>query len=199
MRERKVWVASSSVKFVSEHMSRIGKQPIVLPEGVGATLEESVVTVTGPLGELSYTVHPDISVEIADGQITCAVARKSKQARALWGTTRARLNNMVVGVSQGWRKELELHGVGFRAKLAGSDLELSVGYSHSVVVQAPKGVRFSVDKELVTVEGSDNVLVGQVAANVRAVRKPEPYKGKGIRYRGEVVRRKVGKVAGTTE
>ena len=187
------------MKFASKYMSRIGKQPIVLPEGVGAALEGSVVIITGPLGELSYTVHPDISVEISGGQIICSIARKSKQARALWGTTRARLNNMVVGVSLGWRKELELHGVGFRAKLIGLDLELSVGYSHLVVVPAPKGIRFTVDKESVTIEGSDNVLVGQVAANVRAVRKPEPYKGKGIRYRGEVVRRKVGKVAGSTE
>ena len=180
-------------------MSRIGKQPIVLPEGVSVTLEGNIVTVVGPLGELSYTAHPDISVEVADGQITCSVAHRSKHARALWGTTRARLSNIVIGVSEGFRKELELHGVGFRAKLAGSDLELSVGYSHSVVVRAPKGVRFGVDKDFVTVEGSDNVLVGQVAANVRAVRKPEPYKGKGIRYRGEVIRRKVGKVAGATE
>jgi large subunit ribosomal protein L6 len=180
-------------------MSRIGKKPIVLPEGVSSSVNGQEVTITGPQGELSYTAHPAVTVEVADGQIVCAPAGRSKQVRALWGTTRARLANMVVGVSQGFQKELELQGVGYRAQLKGSNLELAVGYSHSVVIPAPAGITFSVEKEFITVAGNDNVLVGQIAADIRAVRKPEPYKGKGIRYRGEQVRRKVGKVAGATE
>lgn len=190
-------------------MSRIGKQPIVLPADVQAALAENVITISGPRGELTLRVHPAITVQIAPEAIVCAIApasaswrsagRQARAARALWGTTRARLNNMVQGVSEGWRKELTLEGVGFRAALKGKDLELQVGYSHPVLIAAPEGITFSVEKEGITVEGRDNVLVGQVAANIRAVRKPEPYKGKGIRYKGEVVRRKVGKVAGSTE
>lgn len=180
-------------------MSRIGKQAIVLPEGVTVESVEHTVIVRGPRGELRYTVHPAIAVMTAPGRLTCAVAEPNKQSAALWGTTRARLNNMVIGVREGFQRELEMHGVGFRAQLKGNQLELSVGYSHSVVIPAPDGIRFNVEKEVITVEGIDAVLVGQVAADIRAVRKPEPYKGKGIRYRGEVVRRKVGKVAGSAE
>lgn len=180
-------------------MSRIGKQPINLPDGVTATVEGQAVQVTGPKGVLSYVAHTDIEVKLSDNQLTCVVARAGKRAAALWGTTRARLANIVEGVSEGYRKELELHGVGYRAKLAGKDLELSIGFSHPVVIEAEEGISFTVEKETVTVEGNDKVKVGQVAADIRAVRKPEPYKGKGIRYRGEKVRRKVGKVVGTTE
>jgi large subunit ribosomal protein L6 len=180
-------------------MSRIGKQTITLPENVSASLTGQVVTITGPRGELSYTVHPAILVTVSDNTIVCAAQGTAKNVRALWGTTRARLANIVLGVSEGFRKELELHGVGYRASLKGKDLELLVGYSHPVLIAAPDGITFAVDKEVITVEGSDNVLVGQIAADIRAVRKPEPYKGKGIRYRGEQIRRKVGKVAGATE
>ncbi|MBI4022350.1 MAG: 50S ribosomal protein L6 [Candidatus Andersenbacteria bacterium] len=180
-------------------MSRIGRQAIVLSEGVTAECVERTVIVRGPRGELRYTVHPAMAVTVAKDKLTCAVAESHKQSAALWGTTRARLNNMVIGVRDGFRRELELHGVGYRAQLKGNQLELSVGYSHSVVIPAPDGIRFTVEKDVITVEGIDAVLVGQVAADIRAVRKPEPYKGKGIRYRGEVVRRKVGKVAGSAE
>lgn len=179
-------------------MSRIGKQPITLPEAATASVEGSVVRVKGPKGELTYTAHPAIAVTVADGKITCAVAHDSKEASALWGTTRANLANLVAGVTEGYRKRLELHGVGYRAKTAGKDLELQVGFSHPVVVKAPEGVTFTVDKEGILVEGIDKQAVGQVSASIRAVRKPEPYQGKGIRYAGEVVRRKVGKVVGTT-
>lgn len=178
-------------------MSRIGKQPIILGNNVTASVDGLVVRVKGPKGELMYTTHPAIAVTVADGTLTCAVARDSKEAKALWGTTRANLANIVLGVQEGYRKRLELHGVGYRAALKGKDLELQVGFSHPVVVKAPEGITFTVDKEGIAVEGIDKQAVGQVAASIRAVRKPEPYQGKGIRYAGEVVRRKVGKIVGT--
>lgn len=180
-------------------MSRIGKQPIELPEDVKVEIEGQVVKVSGPKGELEYNVHPDVAVEQDGNKLSCSVARSGSGVSAIWGTTRSRLANLVEGVSRGYRKELEMHGVGYRAKLNGKNLELSVGFSHVVTVEAPPGITFTVDKEKVTVDGCDKVLVGQVAADIRAVRKPEPYKGKGIRYRGEQVRRKVGKVVGATE
>lgn len=179
-------------------MSRIGKQPIELGDAVTVSVEGNLVRVKGPKGELTYQAHPTIAVTTADGKLTCAVARDSKEASALWGTTRANLANLVRGVSEGYQKRLELHGVGYRAKLAGKDLELQVGFSHPVVVAAPAGIAFTVDKEGILIEGIDKQMVGQVAATIRAVRKPEPYQGKGIRYAGEIVRRKVGKVVGAT-
>lgn len=179
-------------------MSRIGKQPIPLPEGVTAEIADGTVTVRGPRGELSFSVHRDITVTEQDGTLHCAVGRRSKQASALWGTTRARLANVVTGVTTGFTKQLELHGVGYRAQLKGKDLELALGFSHPVHVAAPEGISFAVEKELITVEGNDPVLVGQVASDIRQLRKPEPYKGKGVRYVGEHVRRKVGKVVGST-
>lgn len=175
-------------------MSRIGNQPIVLPAGVTVVVKDRLVTVTGSKGELRYEVHPVIAVQADDTQITCSVKKAGKRSAALWGTTRARLANIVTGVTEGWRKQLELRGVGYKAKLVGNDLELAVGYSHLVTIEAPEGISFTVEKEIITVEGIDIVVVGQVAADVRAVRKPEPYKGKGIRYVDERVRRKVGKV-----
>lgn len=181
-------------------MSRIGKQPIVLPEGITASVDGNIVRVKGPKGELTYTAHPAITVKVEDGKILCVPFDKAqgKAVPALWGTTRANLANLVAGVKDGFRKRLELHGVGYRATLKGKDLELQVGFSHPVAVKAPEGITLTVDKEGILVEGIDRQLVGQVAASIRAVRKPEPYQGKGIRYAGEVVRRKVGKVVGTT-
>ena len=182
-------------------MSRIGKQPITIPDGVRVTQDGAVVTVKGSLGELSHAIPEDIAVTISDDAISCETKRtlkggKGKQIRAHWGTTRARLANMVQGVSEGFKKELEIQGVGYKANVKGKDLELALGFSHPVVVEAPEGITFAVEKEIITVSGSDKVLVGQVAANIRAWRKPEPYKGKGLRYVGEHVRRKVGKVVG---
>lgn len=179
-------------------MSRIGKQPIPLPAGVTASVNGSVVTVKGPKGELTAIVHPHMNVEIKDGAIVVSVAKKSKQAAALWGTTRANLANLVQGVTEGFKKQLELQGVGYRANLKGKDIELQVGFSHPVLIKAPEGIAFTVEQEIVTVAGINKQLVGQVTASIRAVRKPEPYQGKGIRYVGEVVRRKVGKVVGAT-
>lgn len=183
--------------------SRIGKQVITLPEGVAVVISGQQVTVTGPKGELSYHVHPLITAAVADGVLTVApqahvTGRAGKQLSALWGTSRARLASMVQGVSEGFVKRLELHGVGYRAALKGQTLELSVGFSHPVVIQPPEGITFAVEAEVITVTGIDPVLVGQTAADIRAHRKPEPYKGKGIRYVGEHVRRKVGKVVGAS-
>lgn len=180
-------------------MSRIGKQPIPLPASVTATVTNGLVTIKGPKGELEYQAHPDIAVELKDNQIVCTVKRATnKQAGALWGTTRARLANMVKGVTEGFVKKLELQGVGYKAALKGKNIELAVGFSHPVAVEAPAGITLSIEKEIITVSGIDAYLVGQVASNIRLIRPPEPYKGKGIRYLGEVVRRKVGKAVGTT-
>lgn len=182
-------------------MSHIGKKLITLPAGVTATLADRVVTMKGPRGELTFRHHPDIAVEIKNGVITCRPALRQahgKQSAALWGTTRAQIANMAEGVSVGFKRVLELQGVGYRAVVKGHDLELSVGFSHPVRIVPPAGVTFAVAKELITVEGSDKQMVGEIAAQIRAVRPPEPYKGKGIRYQGEHVRRKVGKVVGTT-
>lgn len=180
-------------------MSRIGKQPITIPKEVTITIEGSSIRVVGPKGTLEYSIHPDIHVEMKDGTIVCSIARPTKRSNALWGTVRANITNMVHGVVHGFQKKLELHGVGYRAAVKGKNLELSVGYSHPVIIQPPEGIAFSVEKELVTVEGYDATVVGQIAADIRKVREPEPYKGKGIRYVDEVVRRKAGKVVGSTE
>ncbi|PIT97958.1 MAG: 50S ribosomal protein L6 [Candidatus Andersenbacteria bacterium CG10_big_fil_rev_8_21_14_0_10_54_11] len=183
--------------------SRIGKQVIPLPDGVTVAVDGQRVTITGPKGELSYTVHPLIVPSVADGSLTVAprphvTGREGKHLSALWGTSRARLRNIVAGVNEGFVKRLELHGVGYRAAIKGAALELTVGYSHAVTVEPPAGITFSLENDVIVVSGIDAVLVGQVAANIRAVRKPEPYKGKGIRYAGEYVRRKVGKVVGAS-
>lgn len=185
------------MKF-GNHMSRIGKQPIKLPEGVTVSVSGLVVAVKGPKGELSAKFHPHMSVEVKAGSVTVSIAKKSKQAAALWGTTRANIANLVQGVTEGFKKQLELQGVGYRANLKGKDIELQIGFSHPVLIKAPEGIAFAVEKEIITVTGIDKQLVGQVTASIRAVRKPEPYQGKGIRYVGEVVRRKVGKVVGAT-
>lgn len=175
-------------------MSRIGNAPIDLPEGVDAKVDGSQVAVTGPKGDLDLTMDPRMSASVDDGVLTVARSDEERTTRALHGLTRALLNNMVIGVTQGYRKELRAVGVGYRAALQGKKLELQVGFSHPVHVEAPDGISFEVPEPTkIIVTGIDKQLVGQVAANVRAVRPPEPYKGKGIRYRDEYVRRKAGK------
>jgi len=176
-------------------MSRIGRMPISVPAGVSVNIEGHRVTVKGPKGELSRSFDQDMSITLRDNQIIVTRPSDSKRHKALHGLTRALLANMVTGVSQGFQKTLEVEGVGYRAEMQGDKLVLSVGYSHPVLIEPPPGISFSVEKgyRSFTVEGIDKELVGEVAARIRAVRKPEPYKGKGIRYLGERVRRKAGK------
>lgn len=177
-------------------MSRIGRMPIPLPQGVKVDIQSSQVTVTGPQGSLARGFHPDIEIRLEDGQLK--VYRPTEQAhhRALHGLTRALLNNMVIGVTQGFRKQLEVQGVGYRVDLQGDgSLLLQLGFSHPVRIAPPAGIRFEVEPrtKVITVSGIDKELVGRVAVEIRAWRPPEPYKGKGIRYVGERVRHKAGK------
>ncbi|MBI2913324.1 MAG: 50S ribosomal protein L6 [Chloroflexi bacterium] len=180
-------------------MSRVGKMPIPIPKGVDVRIDGSTVTVKGPKGELSRNVVPEVRIQISDGQLL--VSRESDQPRhrAMHGLTRSLLANMITGVNEGFAKTLEMQGVGYRAQMQGRDLVLAVGYSHPVQVPPPSGIEFEVDgTSRITVKGIDRQLVGQVAADVRKIRPPEPYKGKGIRYAGEYVRRKAGKAGKAT-
>ncbi len=175
-------------------MSRVGKMPIVLPKGVEVRIEGSTVTVKGPKGELSRDVVPEVRLELKDGQLLVSRDSDQPRHRAMHGLTRSLLANMVAGVSDGFAKTLEMQGVGYRAQMQGRDLVLAVGYSHPVQVPPPPGIEFDVEgTSRITVRGINKELVGQVAADVRKIRPPEPYKGKGIRYLGEYVRRKAGK------
>ena len=179
-------------------MSRIGKKPIPIPENVEVKIEDQKVIVKGPKGELQRDVRPEIKVEKKDNQILITPAKETKKTKAFWGLTRTLIFNMVKGVTEGYEKKLEIQGIGYRAGLEGEDLVLQVGYSHPIKIKKQEGISFSVEKNIITVSGNDKGLVGQVAAEIRKVRPPEPYKGKGIRYVGEEVRRKVGKkVVGT--
>jgi large subunit ribosomal protein L6 len=176
-------------------MSRIGQAPIAIPSGVDVKIEGRVVTVKGPKGELTRTVPATISVQQVDGQVLVSRPDDERDNRALHGLTRSLLNNMVVGVTDGFRKQLEIVGVGYRAEAQGNDgIRLALGFSHPVIVKAPTGITFAVPAPTqVVVEGIDKEVVGQVAADIRSIRKPEPYKGKGVRYQGERVLRKAGK------
>ncbi len=177
-------------------MSRIGKRPIEIPDGVTVTIEPSRVAVTGPLGVLQQTVPQRMRVEQAGGEVLVTRPTERGEDRALHGLTRTIIANMVEGVTKGFEKRLEIQGVGYRAALRGTDLELSVGYSHTVTVKPRQGITFEVPAPTqIVVKGTDKQQVGQTAAEIRKVRPPEPYKGKGIRYEGEYVRRKVGKRA----
>jgi large subunit ribosomal protein L6 len=175
-------------------MSRIGRMPVTVPKGVSVSLNGQTVSVKGPKGELSRTIHPDMKIAV-DGS-TVVVTRPTEETRhkALHGLTRSLVNNMVEGVAKGYVKVLEIQGVGYKAEKKGNGLQLSLGFSHPVVYPTPAGIIFTVDNNTVLkIEGPDKELVGQVAAEIRSMRKPEPYKGKGVRYQGELVRRKAGK------
>jgi large subunit ribosomal protein L6 len=177
-------------------MSRIGKRPIEIPEGVTVDVKPGTVLVKGPKGELTQLVSSQMAVAEQDGAVTVSRPTDRGEDRALHGLTRSLIANMVEGVTQGFEKRLEIQGVGYRARLQGKALELSVGYSHPVSIAAPEGIEFEVPQPTqVVVRGIDKQLVGEIAARVRRVRPPEPYKGKGVRYAGEHVRRKVGKRA----
>ncbi|HEX6254937.1 MAG TPA: 50S ribosomal protein L6 [Euzebyales bacterium] len=179
-------------------MSRIGKEPVPIPSGVDVTLADDRVTVKGPRGELSEAVPEGIDVTVEDGQVVVTRVSDAREHRSLHGLVRSLIANMVTGVTDGYSKSLEIVGVGYRAQARGNDgLTIQAGYSHAVEVTAPEGVTFEVPSPTkITVRGASKQVVGQVAANIRAIRKPEPYKGKGIRYAGEHVRRKAGKAAG---
>jgi large subunit ribosomal protein L6 len=176
-------------------MSRIGRQPIPLSGQVKVDIQDRHVTVAGPKGQLSRDLPPFVTVLVEDSQVLVTRPSDAPRHRAMHGLTRTLLANMVAGVTEGFTKTLEIQGVGYRAQLQGNKLVLSVGYSHPVEITPPEGISFEVDGPRIMVKGIDKELVGQVAANIRAVRRPEPYKGKGIRYLGEYVRRKAGKAA----
>ena len=175
-------------------MSRIGRLPVPVPAGVDVSIDGSLVTVKGPKGALTHTVVEPISISREDGDLLVTRPDDERDSRARHGLTRTLVNNMVVGVTQGYTKSMEIVGVGYRVTAKGSNLEFALGYSHPVPVEAPKGITFVVESPIkFRVEGIDKQQVGEVAANIRKLRKPDPYKGKGVRYAGEVVRRKVGK------
>ena len=181
-------------------MSRIGKAPIEIPAGVTVQVKDNVVTVKGPKGELTQEINPDITVSQEDGHLVLTRPSDDREHRAMHGLYRALIHNMVVGVSEGYKKEMELVGVGYRATATGQVLELALGYSHAIYIKLPKEVKVEAKSErnknpLIILESSDKQLLGQVCAKIRSLRKPEPYKGKGIKFVGEIIRRKSGKSA----
>ncbi len=176
-------------------MSRIGKKPIVLPTGVTAEVTNGMLTVSGPKGKLSLPVHGDVELTLEADSIVVSVPKPEvKQQKALWGLFRSLVQNLVTGVTAGFEKKLEVNGVGFKVAVAGKVLQMQLGFSHPVNVDIPADLEVTVEKNIISVKGSDKQHVGQFAANVRALKKPEPYKGKGIKYEGEVILRKAGKV-----
>jgi len=176
-------------------MSKIGNQPVKIPAGTEIKIDGNLAVVKGPKGELKRDFAREIKIEKKDDQAIVSVAKPSKRSAALWGLSRMLLYNMIEGVNSGFEKKLEIEGVGYKVALRGKDLVLSLGYSHPVEFKAAPGVEFKVEKNVITVSGINKEIVGQTAANIRKLRKPEPYKGKGIRYQGEIIKRKAGKKA----
>jgi large subunit ribosomal protein L6 len=174
-------------------MSRVGKLPVTVPQGVRINLQGAVLQVEGPKGKLQHEIPPGLQIETADNKITVSREVEQKKVRALHGLTRTLIANMVCGVTQGFKKELEIVGVGYRADISSNVLNLTLGYSHPIKFPLPEGITGKVDKQVITLEGIDKGLVGQTAAKVRRLRKPDSYKGKGVRYLGEVIKTKVGK------
>jgi len=174
-------------------MSRIGKLPVAIPSGVKGAVAGGIVSVEGPKGKLAYTIRPGVGVEVVDGKFVVSMIGTDLQAKADYGTARATINNMVKGVSTGWKKTLELNGVGFNAKLQGQKLVLAVGFSHDVTMDVPSAIKCNVQKNSIEMESADREILGTFAAKVRDVQPPEPYLGKGIKYSDEKVRRKAGK------
>lgn len=177
-------------------MSRIGKNPVIIPDGVKVNLLGQLVKVTGPKGSLEFNVHKDMKLSENDGSIIVERPSDEREHRALHGTTRQIINNMVVGVSEGFSKELVIIGIGYQAQVQGNRLQLQLGYSHDIYFDMPEGITVTANRTEVKVDGTDKQLVGAVAAKIRSFRKPEPYKGKGVRYKGEYVRSKQGKTVG---
>ena len=178
-------------------MSRIGRQPILIPKGVKIQLSGVNVHVEGPKGKLDLAVHPRMKIDVKDSQVSVSRPTETKQDKSLHGLTRSLISNMIKGVAEEFSKTLELHGIGFRAEMKGKALQLALGYSHPIIYDVPEGVKVQVPKPtMITVTGPDKTLVGQVSANIRRFYEPEPYKGKGVRYAGEQLRKKAGKAAG---
>jgi large subunit ribosomal protein L6 len=174
-------------------MSRIGKKPVAIPQGVSVTTDNNLVTVKGPKGEMKFEHHFDVSIKFGENEFTVEKESKGKHVPAIWGTTARRIENMIEGVVSGFKKQLELNGVGFRMAIAGKTITLALGFSHPVVVEVPVGLEVIIEGNTMTVSGIDKHAVGQFAANIRALKPVEPYKGKGFKYVGEHVRRKEGK------
>jgi large subunit ribosomal protein L6 len=181
-------------------MSRIGKKPIIIPNGVEVQTKGQTVLVKGPKGSLELNLHPQVKVEVKNNEVKVNIDQpEDKMSRSLWGLFRSLINNMVEGVVKGFSKQLEINGIGFKATVQGKKLILNVGYSHPVEYEIPEGIEIKVEKNIINIFGIDKQKVGQIAAEIRAIKKPEPYKGKGIKYVEEVIRRKVGKaVKGVT-
>ncbi|KKQ39099.1 MAG: 50S ribosomal protein L6 [Parcubacteria group bacterium GW2011_GWC1_38_17] len=179
-------------------MSRIGKLPIQIPSGVTVEINGQEVFVKGSRGQLKQIIPEEIKIEVSDNQVVFTVFNQTKNSSACWGLSRALVNNMIKGVTEGFEKKLEIEGVGYKAVLGGADLVLSLGFSHPIIIKAPQGIVFKVEKNVIIISGIDKKLVGQISADIRAEKKPEPYKGKGIHYLGEVIRRKAGKKATAT-
>lgn len=188
-----MWAARSCLKY--GNMSRLGKRPIVIREKTDVSVADGMLTVKGPKGVLTKQIHPQVSIEVSEGTVKISPKNDSKVARALWGTFASHVQNMIAGVNEEYKKKLILDGIGFRMAVSGTDLTLTVGFSHPVVMRVPEGLTAAVEKNELTISGVDKEAVGQFAANVRAVKKPEPYKGKGFHYSDEVILRKQGKKA----
>lgn len=188
---------TSSVNENLKLMSRIGKMKINMPKGVSGRVSDGRLTLTGPKGTLEYVIPKGTDIKLGESVITVVNKESGKNADALFGFVRAHVANIVSGVDQGWTKILELSGVGYRATLSGSNLVLNVGFSHPVTVAPPSGISFSINEGKIVITGIDKQLVGQIAAKIREIKKPEPYKGKGIKYAGEYIRKKAGKTAKT--
>lgn len=177
-------------------MSRIGKQKISIPTGVTVTVKDGRVVVVGPKGELERLLPPGVMVDVKDNEVTVDVVNKeNKASRSLWGTYAAHIKNMVKGVTDGWKKQLEINGVGYKVSSQGAALKIEVGFTNPVIFSLPKGIMATVEKNIITILGFDKEAVGEAAAQIRAIKKPEPYKGKGIKYVGETIRTKAGKAA----
>jgi len=193
MHVRQMLEVNNSLSF--GNMSRLGKQPVTIPSGVEVTLTDGVLTVKGPKGTLALPVREDVNFVIEGAEVTLTPANQTKAANALWGTYAALTRNLITGVTEGFSKVLEIEGVGYRMEVQGQKLTLSVGFSHPVILDIPEGMTVEIEKSVATVTGIDKHAVGQFAANIRKVKPPEPYKGKGIHYKGEYIIRKQGKKA----
>jgi len=176
-------------------MSRVGKKPIPVPEKTKLSFNRGMLTVEGPKGTLTRQIHPDVTLELGDEQVVVSVARNDKKTKSLWGTTRAQVANMITGVSSGFVRVLEINGIGYRAEIKGSNLELHLGYSHPINFVLPEGIDAAVDKSAIRLSGIDKELLGFAASSIRQMRPPEPYKGKGVKYAEEQIQRKAGKTA----